>query len=149
MPIQFREEFRCSPEVLWLHLEEPELQKQWMKGLLSNRATSPAPTRVGSTFEMQIQEGRKVSTYQGTMTAWEPPRRMALTMQGGCFGPKAKMAVSYRLEALGPNTTALDYSCGLEQAGAVMRFFMLLFGWMAKMQARSFFKTLRKLVEKS
>jgi uncharacterized protein YndB with AHSA1/START domain len=148
MPIQLREEFHCSPEVLWRHLEEPELQKLWMKGLLSNRATSPAPTRVGSTFEMEIQEGRKASIYKGTMTAWEPPRRMALTMEGGCFG-KAKMAVSYRLEALGPSTTALDYSCGLENPGALMRFFMLLFGWMAKMQARSFFKTLRKLVEQS
>jgi uncharacterized protein YndB with AHSA1/START domain len=145
MAIRLREEYRCSPELLWRHLEEPELQKQWMKGLQANRATSPGPTRVGSTFEMDIKEGRKTSTYQGLITIWEPMRRMALTLQGGCFGT-ARMNVSYELEPLGP-TTVLHYECGLEKPSRMMRFFMLAFGWMAKLQAKSFFKALRKMVE--
>ena len=60
MQIAVTELFTCTPETLWEHITEPEKQKLWMKGLLSNEQTSPAPVGVGSTFRMVIKEGRKL-----------------------------------------------------------------------------------------
>lgn len=148
MAIHIEETYACTPEVLWRHLEEPELQKQWMHGVLDNRATSTGPTRVGSTFEMDIKEGGKTSTYRGVMTAWEPYRHMALSMQGGCMGGKSKMIVSYRLEPITINSTKMNYTCDIADGGRFMSIMFKLFGWFAKMQAKKFFRTLRTMVEK-
>src|SRR5262245_29571123 len=71
-------EFGCTPQRLWRFLEEPELQKQWMKGLLDNQQTSEGPPGVGSTFRMKIKEGSRVADYDGKITAYDPPRQLAV-----------------------------------------------------------------------
>lgn len=63
MRVEHRTEIACSPEQLWPYLEEPDKQKLWMKGVLSNESTSPGPTQVGSTSVMKIKEGGKVAAY--------------------------------------------------------------------------------------
>ena len=50
----------CSPEHLWPFVEEPDLQKLWMKGLLANELTSEPPAREGSTFQLRIREGGRI-----------------------------------------------------------------------------------------
>ena len=78
-------EFVCAPERLWRFLEEPELQKQWMKGLLENQQTSEGPPGVGSTFRMKIKEGSRIGDYDGKITAYDPPRQLAVDLSGGGF----------------------------------------------------------------
>jgi hypothetical protein len=144
--ITFQRTFRCTPERLFAYLEEPEKIVQWMKGVLEDRPTSPGPTGVGSTFLMRIQEGRKVREYQGRVTAYDKPRRMAIVMWGGCFPEGSEMACDYRLEAV-PEGTRVDYACGFEPQGFFMRLMSPLFLVMGKMQVKSFFKKLAELVE--
>lgn len=44
MRIQATYHFNCPADVLWAYIEEPDKQKLWMKGLLSNGPTSPPLT---------------------------------------------------------------------------------------------------------
>ena len=148
MRIEVVELFTCTPETLWSHIEEPEKQKLWMKGLLSNEQTSPGPKGVGSTSRMVIQEGRKAAEYQGEMTAYDKPHRMEVVMSGGSFAKGMKIRVDYRLTAQGPQTR-LDYVCKaeMEKPGLFMKLMFFAVGLFGKMQLRGFMKTLRKQVE--
>lgn len=148
MRIDYSMEVSCSPDQLWQYLEQPELQKQWMKGLLENQATSEGPTRVGSTFRMKIKEGGKTADYEGQITGYEKNRHMGLRMWGGGFPKDMVMNVDYRLADLN-GRTRLDYVCKLEgpPPGFLMRLFMPLGACFARMQFKSFMKKLKSLVE--
>src|SRR5436190_11509544 len=108
MHVTFAHDFACSPDRLWRFIEEPELQKQWMKGLQDNQQTSAGPTGVGSTFRMTIKEGGKVADYDGTLTAYDPPRHLAVEMTGKNFPGGMVLHVDYRLTAQNGGTH-LDY----------------------------------------
>ena len=148
MRIEVTELFTCTPERLWEHITEPEKQKLWMKGLLSNEPTSPAPVGVGSTFRMVIKEGRKAAEYQGEMTAYHKLHRLEIVMSGGNFPKGMKVRVDYRLTQQGPQTR-LDYTCNaeMEKAGLFMKLMFVVFRLFGKMQLKRFMRTLRKLVE--
>src|SRR5262245_8948261 len=124
MRIVHTQTFRCPIEVLWRHIEEPELQKKWMKGLLENRPTSEGPAGPGSTFAMKIQEGGRVSEYQGEVTACDPPRQLGIRFWGGGFPNGMVMKVDYRLREEG-GQTRLDYAAELEK-GRIPFFWRLL-----------------------
>lgn len=140
--------FRCPIERLWDHIEQPEKQKLWMKGLLSNESTSPAKERVGATFRMVIHEGRKAATYDGEVTAHEKPYRLEVIFWGGNLPPGSRMRVDYRLHET-TGQTRLDYVATLEGAkfGLFLRLLFPLFKLFGRMQLRRFFRTLRQLVE--
>ena len=149
MRIAVTELFTCAPETLWAHIEEPEKQKLWMKGLLANEPTSPGPRGVGSTFRMLIQEGRKPAEYQGEVTAYDKPHRMEVVLGGGCLPKTMQMRVEYRLTQQGPQTR-LDYVCNAEmpKAGLLMKLMSVFIRLFGKMQLRGFMRALRKQVEK-
>jgi hypothetical protein len=138
--------FDCPALRLWPFLDEPERQKLWLKGLLSNELTSAGPVRAGSTFHMRIKEGRKVGEYDGEITAHEPPRHLGLRFWGG--GLKGLvMQVDYRLSEEG-GRTRLDYAAKFEgRCGLLLRLLLPLLRLFGKMQLRSFFKTLKRLAE--
>jgi carbon monoxide dehydrogenase subunit G len=140
--------FSCSPERLWSHIEEPEKQKQWMKGVLSNESTSPGREGVGSTFRMRIKEGRSVATYDGEVTAHDKPRRLEVRMWGGNFPKGMVIRADYVLSAVEAGTR-LDYTCAMEgkRPGFFLRVMMPLFMIFARMQLRGFLRTLKQLVE--
>lgn len=145
MKIEHSAEFDCPPERLWVWLEEPERQKQWMKGLLENEKTSEGPSRVGSTFRMRIQEGRRVADYEGEVTHHDAPRDLGVKFRGGCGGRDMEMRARYRLTDLGDGRTRLDYTAEGELPGLFKLLAPLarLFG---KLQLKGFLKTLQKLV---
>jgi len=140
--------FHCPIDVLFSHIEEPAKQKLWMKGLLSNESTSPGRSGVGSTFHMQIQEGRKVADYDGEVTAYEKPQRIEIIIWGGALPKDSKMRADYRLHESAGRTT-LDYTCTMEapKLGLFMRLMMSLMKVFGRMHVRSFFKALRQHVE--
>jgi uncharacterized protein YndB with AHSA1/START domain len=140
--------FNCPREVLWRYIEEPDRQKLWMKGLLSNQSTSPGRTGVGSTFRMVIQEGRKPATYEGEVTAHDRPRRLEIRFWGGGFPAGMIVRVDYQLSKVGAQTR-LDYTSTVEgkRLGLLMRTLFVLFKVVCRMQLRSFFRKLKALVE--
>jgi carbon monoxide dehydrogenase subunit G len=147
--MQFKETtlFHCSRECLWSYIEEPDKQKQWMKGLISNESTNPGYKGVGSTFRMVIQEGRKQATYDGDVTVHDKPSRLEIRFWGGNFPRGMLMRVDYVLrEEAGQ--TRLDYTCTAEgKVGFFMRVMFVLMKIFCRAQIRSFFRTLRTLVE--
>lgn len=147
MQIQEITYFNCSRERLFSYIEEPEKQKLWMKGLLSNETTSPGHKGVGSTFRMVIQEGRKAATYDGEVTAHERPARLEVRVWGGNLPKGMTMRVDYRLsEERG--MTRLDYLVSAEgKISFFMRMMFRVFKIFSRMQLRSFLKTLKRLVE--
>ena len=137
----------CTPEQLWPWLEEPDKQKQWMKGLLENVPTTDGPTRVGLTFRMTIQEGRRVAEYDGEVTNYDPHRHLGIRFWGETL-QGVEMAIDYRLQNLGARTR-LDYTAVADTTGAgfLTRLMLPLFKLFSAIQLRSFMKTLKHLAE--
>ena len=148
MRIDYSMELSCTPDQVWPYLEDPELQKQWMKGLLENQSTSEGPTRVGSTFRMRIKEGSRTADYEGQVTAYEKQRHLGIRMWGGGLPKDTAIVVDYRLADLN-GRTRLDYVCQLQgpPPGLFMRLMMPLGAMFARMQLKSFMRKLKSLVE--
>jgi carbon monoxide dehydrogenase subunit G len=137
--------FECSPEALWPWIDDPERCKQWMKGLLEVRPTSPGPTRKGSTAVIVIREGGKPVEYQETILEYEPAKRFKLRMVGGCL-KETGIEVDYKLHDLG-GRTKLEYELECQVQSTFLKLMAPLFGMFARMQAKSLFKRLKKLAE--
>jgi carbon monoxide dehydrogenase subunit G len=145
MKMNMSQMFECSPHELWPWLDDTERCKQWMKGLLEVRQTSPGPKGKGTTAIMVIQEGGKPVEYQETILEYERERRFKLRMVGGCLKTMA-IEVDYELEDLG-NRTNLHYAFTCESDSKMLKLFGPLFGIFARMQVKRFFKTLKRLAE--
>jgi carbon monoxide dehydrogenase subunit G len=138
-------EIACAPEQLWPFLDEPEKQKLWMKGLLESEHNGPRG--VGSTFRMKIQEGRKAAEYQGEVTAYDPPRHLAVRFGGGALKGMC-MGVDYRLTPV-DGRTRLDYVAGADASCLPwgLRLLMPLVQLFGRLQLRGFLRTLKRLAE--
>ena len=115
---------------------------------VEDRPTSEGPTRVGSTFEMDMKEGRKIVTYKREVTKYEPPRLMGVKLVGGCGKKPMAMGVDYDLTDLGGGRTRLDYSCRCEVPRSfVFKLMAPLFKLMGRSMIKKFMRNLRGLVE--
>lgn len=141
-------QINCKPEQLWPFLEEPQLQKKWMKGLQSMELTSEGPTRLGSRFCMRIKEGNRVADYDGEFLSYNRPKELAVRFWGGGFKPGMAVCAKY---VLVPHDggTRLDYTCTLEadKLGFWLRVMMPLFRAFSRWQLKSFLKKLKQLAE--
>ncbi len=137
----------CTPEQLWPWLEEPDKQKQWMKGLLEKVSTSEEPTRVGSTFRMTIKEGRRVVEYEGEVTNYDLHHRLSIKFWGEMLRG-VEIYVDYQLQDLG-DRTRLDYlsTADTSEAGFFIKLMMPLYKIFGLVQLKSFMKTLKHLAE--
>jgi hypothetical protein len=113
MHVDFRLEIRCTPWQLWPFLDEVEKQKLWLTTLLELLPTSKNPRSVGTTFDMRVREGRRISRYEGRINAYDPPRHLGVTLWGGAFQPGVVMRVDYRLADLESNTR-LEYNAEVD-----------------------------------
>ncbi len=144
MRFEHSAEFECTPEQLWPFLDEPEKMKLWLKGLVEVVPTSEGPTRVGSTSVMKIQEGAKVGEYRREVIAYEPPRHVGFKLTGGSFKGTPVFA-DFRLESLG-GRTRLDSEFQADPSG-LQKLLWSGLKVVAQTQVKSFFKTLKQLVE--
>ncbi len=75
------------------------------------------PRAVGSTFDMRVREGRRISSYEGRINAYDPPRHLGVSFWGGLFRPGIVMHVDYRIAdcrpAAGWSTTPRSSSIDL------------------------------------
>ena len=145
MRVEHSIEIACSPEHLWLYLEEPEKQKLWMKGVLSNESAEAGPTRVGSRSVMKIKEGGKIASYDIEVLRYAPPEHLGIKIWGGSFSDMVAF-VDYTLHDL-CGRTRLDYLFTVEPQGFFMKLMIPLFKRFSVMQIKSFFKTLKSLAE--
>jgi len=72
----------------------------WLAMCARLEQTSPAPRRVGSTLRYSSKAGGRIKPMNGTVTAYEPGRQLAMTFTDRHF----QVAVSYRLETAGAAT---------------------------------------------
>ncbi len=144
MKLALTTEIRCSPERLWPWLDDPELCKQWLRGMEEIRPVSDGPRRPGWQAKMFIREGGRLSEYDETILEYEPARRFKLRMEGGCFRG-GSVTVDYRLHEHDGHTR-LEYSCDA-QMGGILRLLGPLFAIFGRMQARSFMVKLKQLAE--
>jgi hypothetical protein len=100
MRIEYRIEIGCTPRQLWPFLDEADHQKQWLPMLVDVVPTSQQPRAVGSTFDMHMREGRRVSKYEGRINSYTPPRHLGVSFWGGNFQSGLVMSVDYRIAEL-------------------------------------------------
>jgi carbon monoxide dehydrogenase subunit G len=146
MKMTHSETIRCTPEALWPWLDDAEKSKQWLRGLEEVRPTASGPKRPGYTAKLMIREGGKLQEYDETILEYEPNRRFKMKMTGGCL-KGTEMLVDYQLVDIGDGRTRLDYECEALSDRFVMKLLGPLFMIFGRMQAKSFFRTLRKLAE--
>ena len=108
MRIEYRVEIRCTPKQLWPFLDEPDRQRQWITTLVDIVPTSKQPRAVGTTFDMRVREGRRISQYEGRINSYTPPRHLGVSFWGGHFQPGMVMCVDYRVAEL-PTGCRLEY----------------------------------------
>jgi carbon monoxide dehydrogenase subunit G len=145
MKINLEHTIDCSPEALWPWIDDPERCKQWMKGLVEVRPTSPGPRRAGSTAVLVIKEGGRETEYQETILEYEPAKRFKLRMVGGGLKNTA-VDVDYVRHDLG-GRTRLEFEVACELQSTFIKLMSPLFGLFARMHAKSLFKKLKRLAE--
>jgi uncharacterized protein YndB with AHSA1/START domain len=145
MSVLITTEIRCSPRELWPWLTEPERMKQWMKGLVSIEPGDASAMRPGAKAKMTIKEGGRLATYDETIVAWEPCKRIAVSLTGAhCKG--VEIVCENRLEDLG-GSTRLHHSFDCKTSSTVYKVLSFIFRGFAKMQAKGFLKRLKHLAE--
>jgi carbon monoxide dehydrogenase subunit G len=145
MKMEVVTEIERSPADVWPWLTEPERMKQWMKGLVSVESTDGGPTRAGSTAKVVIKEGGRLATYDEKILEWEPQRLLLVSMTGA-HCPGLEMRCGNRLEDLG-GRTRLHYQFECRTTRTLFKVMGALFGFFAKLQAKSFMRSLKRLVE--
>jgi hypothetical protein len=75
--------------------------------------TSSVPRAAGSTFDLRVREGRRISQYEGRINAYDPPRHLGVSFWGGFFRPGMLMRVDYRIAEV-PGGCRLEYYAEIE-----------------------------------
>jgi carbon monoxide dehydrogenase subunit G len=148
MHVDYRAEFRCSPAQLWPFLDDAEKQKLWLTTLVDITPTSEWTRTVGSTFDMRVREGRRVSHYEGRIDAYEPERHLGVSFWGGRFARGVVMKVDYRLADLGTRTR-LEYHAEVDTdpLPAPVKLAIPLARVFTFFQLRYFMRNLKRLAE--
>ncbi|MDB5818665.1 MAG: hypothetical protein JWQ11_2305 [Rhizobacter sp.] len=95
-------------EVVWRCIEEPALIVRWVEGAVEHRylgERDPA-NPVGQKFMQRLKQGSKVTTFEGTLVAFERPRHFAFVIPSPSYSSEAH----FRLTPRGRSGTHVDYS---------------------------------------
>ena len=148
MHVEYRAEIRCTPAHLWTFLDEVEKQRLWLTTLVDITPTSALERAVGSTFDMRVREGRRISRYEGRINAYDPLRHLGVSFWGGRFSPGMVMQVDYRLADLGTQTR-LEYYAEIdtESLRGPVKLAIPLARVFTFFQVRYFMRNLKRLAE--
>ena len=121
----FRIDIEAPIERVWPLVGDDANLVKWMDGLKETIYPDGLDTgrAVGTRFVQKIQEGGRVQTYEGTVTAYDPPSHLGIAIGNRAF----EMQVDYRFTDLG-GRTRLDYSALMVRAGFFVRMLSTLFG---------------------
>ncbi|MBM3140086.1 MAG: hypothetical protein FJZ92_07700 [Chloroflexi bacterium] len=133
-----------TPEAVWRYVSDIEKMGEWVDGVSDVRLTSPAPYRVGSTFESQYHYRGKDFAVAYRCTQLEPPRVHAMESTSGPFPFKGRLT----LEPAGAGTRVVNHL----EAGSDSWFTSFMFRALAPLTRRmlrgQLAKELRKLKER-
>lgn len=148
MRIDYRMDVRCTPWELWPFLDDAEKQKLWLTTLIDFVPTSAIPRSAGSTFDLRVREGRRISHYEGRINAYDPPRHLGVSFWGGFFRPGMVMRVDYRIADLGDHCR-LEYQSEIdfEQLRGPIKLAIPLARVFTFFQLRYFMRNLKRLAE--
>ena len=150
MHVEYRAEIRCSPWQLWPFLDDVEKQKLWLTTLVDIVPTSERLRAVGTTFDMRVREGRRISRYEGRINAHEPPRHLGVSVWGGAFPKGVVMHVDYRIAEV-PDGSRLEYYAKIntEMITGPLKLAIPLARVFTFFQLRYFMRNLKRLAEAS
>lgn len=150
MRTEYRIEIRCTPWQLWPFLDELEKQKLWLTSLVDFVTTSPHARTVGSTFDFRVREGRRISRYEGRVSAYDPPRHLGVTFWGGVFRPDMVMQVDYRIADFGEHCRLEYYAeIDLDKVRGPRRLAIPIARVFAFFQLRYIMRNLKRVAEAS
>ena len=137
----------APPERVFAWFGEPEAVKRWLPSLVEAEELEVKPGHVGSSFRhVYMEHGRRMEMY-GQVTAYEPNRRYACTLDGDTFA----LTVDYRFDALGAGRTRLTQESATRFKGVAMKVIgMLTKPFVRKLslkQAQQAFGRLKHLAE--
>ena len=121
-------ELEAPPEKVFFWLDDSDRVMQWAKGVVENEDLTTTEEGVGSTFRQVYEENGRKMEFQGTCTAYEKDKRLAIHMTGKMFD----LDVDYRLDDLGGRTRLTQVS-EVRWKG-LMKLFSPIMSWMAKKQ---------------
>ncbi|REK10910.1 MAG: SRPBCC family protein [Planctomycetota bacterium] len=148
MRTEYRMDVRCRPATLWQYLDEADKQKLWLTTLVDFEPTSSNARTVGSTFDMRVREGRRISHYEGRINAYDPPRHLGVSFWGGYFPPGTLMRVDYRVADLGEHCRLEYYAeIDLSNLRGPSKLAIPLARVFAFFQLRYFMRNLKRLAE--
>lgn len=150
MRVENRTEIRCTPWQLWPYLDEADKQRLWLSTLVDIVPTSSQPRAVGSTFDLRVREGRRISQYEGRINAYDPPRHLGVSFWGGFFRPSMVMHVDYRVAEL-PTGCRLEYyaQIDLDELRGPIKLAIPIARVFTFFQVRYFMRNLKRIAESS
>jgi hypothetical protein len=150
MRTEYRIEIGCSPRELWPFLDEAEKQRAWLTTLVDIVPTSKRPRAVGSTFDLRVREGRRVTNYEGRINAYDPPRHLGVSFWGGAFPANMLMHVDYRIAEL-PSGCRLEYyaEVNLEQMRGPIKLAVPIARVFTYFQLRHLMRNLKRAAEEA
>jgi hypothetical protein len=148
MRTEYRIEIRSTAWQLWPYLDEAEKQKLWLPTLVDIASTSTHPRAVGSTFDLRVREGRRISQYEGRINAYDPPRHLGVALWGGAFRPGMVMQVDYRVADFG-HRCRLEYyaEINLDNLRGAIRLAIPIARVFTFFQLRYFMRNLKRVAE--
>lgn len=146
MRVERQVELAARPDEVWPWIEDPDRATRWMDELVEYERTSDGRIGVGSTFRMEIEEGRRTAEYRAAVVEHDPPRRFVLEVTGPSFGD-TPMTVAYSLHDLGDGRTRVDYVGDLEVEGLLWTLARPLLELMGRRRVGRHFRALRELTE--
>jgi carbon monoxide dehydrogenase subunit G len=97
-------------------LDDFDRMPRWLAMCAKLEQTSPPPRRVGSTLRYAYKEGGRVKLIDGSVTAYEPGRRLAMAFADTAF----KIAVSFEIATTGA-ATRLTHTVEIEPLSLPMK----------------------------
>lgn len=144
MEIALEVEIAAPPERVWSFLDDDAKLPLWMPEIVET--TYPdgrdGADPVGTRFLQKLKEGGRVKEYPGVVTAYEPPRLLAIRMGEGSF----TVDVTYRL-AEDAGGTRLDYRADITLASLLTRILGRLFRPLTMRIVRRHMANLKRLAE--
>jgi uncharacterized protein YndB with AHSA1/START domain len=130
---------------VWALLEDERNLRLWMPDVLETTypGGKPEGDPGGARFLQKIREGGRVSTYEGEVTACEPPRLLGVRLGDGRH---FETDVVYRLSERGA-ATRLDYDCEVRLKSWLGRLMIVVGGPMARRIVKRHMANLKRVAE--
>ncbi len=129
MAITYVQHIDAPVETVFDFLDDDVKLKRWMEGLEDTiyLADYDRENPVGARFTQRIREGGRITEYDGEVTAYSRPHRLAVKL----WSRHLAVDVDYLLHAEAEGTR-LDYSADMKHGSGVARVMGTLFGWLTR-----------------